>query len=39
VAPLAALDALRGVRWIVRERRPLAAALEAEVRLVERRPV
>ena len=36
MAPLAAFHALRGVRWVVRERRPLAAALEAEVRLVER---
>jgi len=38
VAPLAAFGALRGVRWIARERRPLAATLEAEVRLVERQP-
>jgi GT2 family glycosyltransferase len=36
MAPLAAFHALRGVRWVARERRPLAAALEAEVRLVER---
>jgi N-acetylglucosaminyl-diphospho-decaprenol L-rhamnosyltransferase len=35
VAPLAALHALRGVAWVARERRPLGAAIEAEVRLVE----
>jgi GT2 family glycosyltransferase len=38
VAPLAAFHALRGAPWVARERRPLAAALEAEVRLVERQP-
>jgi GT2 family glycosyltransferase len=37
-APLAALGALRGLPWIARERRPLAAAIEREVRLVERQP-
>jgi GT2 family glycosyltransferase len=35
-APLAAVAAVRGAPWIIRRRRPLAPAIEAEVRLVER---
>jgi GT2 family glycosyltransferase len=38
MAPLAALQALRGLPWVTRERRPLNAAVEADLRMVERQP-
>jgi GT2 family glycosyltransferase len=36
MAPLAVLAALRGAPWVARRRRPLAPAIERELRLIER---